>query len=169
MPHTHVLVHHHHIDLFYHHICLMNMCYSHFTHCGLVTPYGDKELCHHWFRQWLVAWRHQAIAWTNIDLASVRRCHIHMTEISQQIPHPSIIKISSNITYLKLPSNLPGANELTSVDSLIDCRHRVGVDIHTKLHVICQLVICTWGDFRMSELHRMTVFFWGLTSILLVH
>ena len=31
------------------------------THWGLVTPYGAMELGQHWFRQWLVAWRHQAI------------------------------------------------------------------------------------------------------------
>ena len=38
------------------------------THCGLVMPYGGRELGQHWFRQWLVAWRHQAITWTNVDL-----------------------------------------------------------------------------------------------------
>ena len=37
------------------------------THWGLVTPFGDIELGHHWLRQRLVAWRHQAITWTNID------------------------------------------------------------------------------------------------------
>ena len=34
----------------------------------LVTPYGDIDLGQHWLMQWLVAWRHQAIAWTNADL-----------------------------------------------------------------------------------------------------
>ena len=42
------------------------------THCGLVTPYGDMELGQHWLRQWLVAWRHQAITWTNVDWSSVK-------------------------------------------------------------------------------------------------
>ena len=31
------------------------------------TLLGVTELAQHWFMQWLVAWRHQAIAWTNID------------------------------------------------------------------------------------------------------
>ena len=42
------------------------------SHCGLVTPYGDMELGRHWLRQWLVAWRHQAITWTNVDSSLVR-------------------------------------------------------------------------------------------------
>ena len=35
------------------------------SHCILLTPYGNLNLGHHWFRQWLVAWWHQAITWTN--------------------------------------------------------------------------------------------------------
>ena len=42
------------------------------THCGLVTPYGNKDLDQHWLREWHVAWRLQAITWTNVDLSSVR-------------------------------------------------------------------------------------------------
>ena len=37
------------------------------THWPLVTPYGDKDLGQLWLRQWLVAWWHQAITWTNVD------------------------------------------------------------------------------------------------------
>ena len=81
-------------------------------HCGLVTPYGDKDLCQHWLRSWLVAWRHQAITWTNVDLSSVRSNDIHLTAISQEITQQSIIEISLQITHLKFHSNVPGANEL---------------------------------------------------------
>ena len=35
------------------------------THCGQVTPYGNIDLGQQWFRQWLVAWQHQAITLTN--------------------------------------------------------------------------------------------------------
>ena len=42
------------------------------THCGLVTPYGDIDTGQHWFRQWLLVWRHQTITWTNVDLSSVK-------------------------------------------------------------------------------------------------
>ena len=33
----------------------------------LVTPNGSIHLGQHWFRQWLVAWRPQAITWPNVD------------------------------------------------------------------------------------------------------
>ena len=39
------------------------------THWGLVTPYGDRDLGQHWVRQWLVAWWHQAVTRTNVDLS----------------------------------------------------------------------------------------------------
>ena len=42
------------------------------THYGLETPYGDIGLGQHWLRQWLVAWWHQTITWTNVDLSSIR-------------------------------------------------------------------------------------------------
>ena len=38
------------------------------TYCGLATPLGDICLGQYCLRQWLVAWWHQAIAWTNVDL-----------------------------------------------------------------------------------------------------
>ena len=38
------------------------------THCGLVMPYGDKDLGQHWLRQGPVAWWHQAITWINVDI-----------------------------------------------------------------------------------------------------
>ena len=83
------------------------------THCGLVTPYGGMDLGQHWFREWLVAWRHQAITRTNVDLSSIRHSRIHLRAISQEIPQPWILKIDSlKFNYLQFHSNLPGANEL---------------------------------------------------------
>ena len=38
----------------------------------LVMSHGNTKLCQYWFRQWLGAIRHQAIALTNIDESSVR-------------------------------------------------------------------------------------------------
>ena len=52
------------------------------THCGLVTPYGDMELGEHRLRQWLAAWRHQAITWTKVDLSSVRSHGINLRALS---------------------------------------------------------------------------------------
>ena len=71
------------------------------THWGLVTPYGDRDLGQHWLRQWLVAWRHQAITWTNVDLSSVRSCDIPLGAISQKISQPSIIVIGLKSTHRK--------------------------------------------------------------------
>ena len=66
---------------------------------------------------WLVAWRHQAITWTNVDLPLVRSCGVHVRTISQEIRilQPSITKISLKITSLKFLFNLLGASELSSV------------------------------------------------------
>ena len=83
------------------------------THCGLMTPYGDGDLGQHWLRLWLVAWRHQAITWTNVDLPSVRSIGIHLSTILQEILQPSITKISWKITFWKFLWNLPGTNELS--------------------------------------------------------
>ena len=84
------------------------------THWGLVTPFGNIDLGQHWLRQWLVAWRDQAITWTNVDLSSVGSSGIHLREISSEMPQPPFTKVSLKITNLKLIWNLPGANELKS-------------------------------------------------------
>ena len=81
---------------------------THLTHCGLVTPYGDRDLGQLWLRQWLVAWRHQAITWTNVDWSSVKSSDIHIRAISQEMPQPPITNICLKITYLKFHSNFPG-------------------------------------------------------------
>ena len=70
-------------------------------HYDLVTPYGDRDLGQHWLRHWLVAWRHQAINWTNVDLSSARASGIHLRTFSQEIPQPPITEISLKIIYIK--------------------------------------------------------------------
>ena len=50
---------------------LCAICRCHWS-WGLVTPSGDIDLGQHWLRQSIVAWRHQAINWTNVDLSSLR-------------------------------------------------------------------------------------------------
>ena len=83
------------------------------THCGLVTAYGGRDLGQHWSRLWLVAWRHQAIIWTNVDLWSLRSSDVHLRAISLEISQPSVTKISLKIIFLRFYWNLPGTNELT--------------------------------------------------------
>ena len=82
------------------------------THCGLLTPYGDRDLSQHWLRESLVAWRHQAITWTNVDLSSGRSSDINLRASLQEIPQPSITEIIWKIKYLEFHSNFPEANEL---------------------------------------------------------
>ena len=50
-----------------------------------MTSYGDTDLGQHWLRQWLVAWRHQAITWTSFDLSSVRSSDIQLRVIQPEI------------------------------------------------------------------------------------
>ena len=79
-----------------------------------MTPYGDRDLGQHWPREWLGAWRHQAITWTNIDWSSVKYSDIDI--ISKEMPQPSITKIRLKMTYLKFHSNFQGANPLNAFD-----------------------------------------------------
>ena len=54
----------------------------HLPHCGLVTSYGNINLGEQWFKQWLVAWWHQAITWANVDLSPMEFCGIYQRAIS---------------------------------------------------------------------------------------
>ena len=85
---------------------------QHLSHCGILTPYGDINLGQYWLRYWLVAWRHQAITWINVDLPYIRSAVIHLMAISQ-IWQPSITKIRLKMAYLKCLFNLPEVNDLT--------------------------------------------------------
>ena len=85
---------------------------EHITHCGLVTPYGGRDLGKHWFRQWLVAWRHQVITWTNVDLSSLWSHDVILRAISLEISQPSVTKISFKNIFLRIYWNRSGANEL---------------------------------------------------------
>ena len=90
-----------------HSLCSFMMLLYHLTYCGLVTPYGDLEMGQHCLRKWLVAWRHQAITWTNVDLCLVRSKDISVRTILQNIPQLSIIKISLQITYMNFSFKYP--------------------------------------------------------------
>ena len=57
------------------------------THCGLATPCGGRDPGQHWFRYWFVAWQHQAITWTDVDLSSPRSRDVDLRAISLEISH----------------------------------------------------------------------------------
>ena len=82
------------------------------THCGPLTPYGGRDLGQRWLRWCLVAWRHQAITWTNVDLSSLRSRAVHLRANSLEISQLSVTKTSLKIIFLRFYWNLPGTNEL---------------------------------------------------------
>ena len=89
--------------------CYQNEC---LTHWPLMTPYGVTEMGQYWLKQWLVAWRHPAITWTNADLSPVRSSDIHPRETLEML-HLSIIEMNrTKTTYLKLYSYLHGLKKL---------------------------------------------------------
>ena len=97
---------------YYHHVmfCL--------THYGLMTPYGNRELGQHWSRWWLVAWRHQVITWTNVDLSSARSLGIHLRALSEEIVKIPISKTTPNINFFNIISRFPRANDLISFSKM---------------------------------------------------
>ena len=80
------------------------------THCGLVTPYDDKVMGQHCFSYWLVAWWHQAITWTSVDLSKMF-CGIHVSAISQDLLKKLFHEMSLKIVPLKSKPYLPGVKE----------------------------------------------------------
>ena len=61
---------------------------------------------------WLVAWRHQANTWSNVDLSSVRSLGIHLRALSLEDVKIPINKTRLKIAVLNWHPGLPGANEL---------------------------------------------------------
>ena len=60
----------------------------------------------------VMAWCHQAITWTNVDLLLMRFCDIHLRAISQRVPMINLLYIEFEIILSKLLPHFPGANEL---------------------------------------------------------
>ena len=68
-----------------------------------MKPQGDihVDLGQHWLRQWLVAWRHQAIIWINVDLSSEVFYGIQLRAILQVLMNLTR-NMCSKFTFLKL-------------------------------------------------------------------
>ena len=75
---------------------------SQLTNCGLVTPYGDIDLDQHWLGKWRVAWWHQAITWTSVDLSPVCFIGNHLRAVSQEIHHSPVDYTTLKTTYIFL-------------------------------------------------------------------
>ena len=112
-------------------------------HYGLLTPYGNIDLCKYWPRHWLVAWRHQAITFTNVDLSPVKSSAINLRASSREISQPSISKISLKIVYLKFHSIIPGPNELIMT---YHGQHTICWVISTNVFLYAYMQDYLWGD-----------------------
>ena len=86
------------------------------THRGLVTPFGDIDRCQHLLRQWLDAWQHQGIVWTNADYHLWSSSGTHLREILQRVVKLLFCVISLKYILLKLPPLLSGANESICIE-----------------------------------------------------
>ena len=73
---------------------------------------------------------------------------IHIRAISQEMPHPSIIKIRLKSTYLKFHSNFPGAKELTSFSCDI-WRPLLPIEIR-RGNSKCRLWLCDHAPVPLS-------------------
>ena len=63
------------------------LCYQFWDHtvaaCGPVKVYCDTDFGWHWLR--LVAWQHQPIIWTNVDLPSEVYCGINLRAMPRKV------------------------------------------------------------------------------------
>ena len=130
-------------------------------HWGLMMPYGDRDLGQHWLRQWLVAWRHQAITWTNVDLSSVRFSYSnHQRVIPQGKTWSSITEISLKISNLNFDSNFPGANELMNKSTLVEVMalyHQATSHYLKQCWHISVMPYAVTGPYWADEVNSMSV------------
>ena len=92
-------------------------------------PYDDRDLGQHWLR-WPVAWWHQAITRTSVDLSWKAFCTIHLRAISQQALKISVHKAGLKITLCK---SFSGVSEL---------RFHRGCAKEGSIHHLCT----TWNN-----------------------
>ena len=81
---------------------------GHIMYFTLLCPSDINNLGQHWFRSWLVAWWHQAITWTNVDLPRMitwLSSSIHSRVMFTWILKISIPKLCLKFTHLKSHAN----------------------------------------------------------------
>ena len=107
---------------------------NYLTHCGLVTPYSDRELDQHQLRWWFGAIRHQAITWPDVDPVThhLNQCWLIISKVQGQssegysanlsqilfefprgqwvnifhIPWPSSVRVRDDTSYLTSPCSI---------------------------------------------------------------
>ena len=66
------------------------------------------------YYQLIVAWQHQAVAWTSLDLSTIEYCATEQKAIIVEMPMKITTAMFLKITHLKSTPHLPGAGELMS-------------------------------------------------------
>ena len=100
------------------------MLYSILTHCGhkatrnWVNVGSGNGLVPSCSGNGLLPDGTKLITWTNVDLSSVRSCGIHRRALSWEDLKIPVSKTRVKITFLESHSDLPGANELSTVSYL---------------------------------------------------
>ena len=94
------------------------------TYYGFVMPFGNMDLDQHWLRQWLVAWRHQAIIWTNVDYPSQKFCDIYLRASLQWVPKLLFCMVCLKSILLKLLPHPPGSMNKSETDTNFQLRDR---------------------------------------------
>ena len=70
---------------------------------------GDKDMSQHWLWQWLVAWRQQAITWTNADYQQMCSLAFIHQQIQRKYWWNLIWKMHSALTLLNYYHISPGS------------------------------------------------------------
>ena len=111
------------------HMCVLNKD-SHFTndsftHCGLVTLYGDTDLGQYWLGWWFVACRHRAIDWTIVDSSSKMFC-VFAGGLGNW-PWTLICQIPSDITLFKITLTFRRSQKFICIlNPFVSCMDRLG-------------------------------------------
>ena len=106
----------------------------------------------------VVAWRHQAITWNNVDLSSMRPKDIHLNMISLGISQPSIVKMNLKITKLKFL--------LKSPSSCLVWYGMGGRGNHTKQqHKLRELKCIAAADIQLAKVSLQHYWEWKHTSV----
>ena len=125
------------------------------------------DLGQHWLRKWLLAWRHQAVTWMDVDLSSVRSHGVHLRVLSYEDLKILISKTKLNMIFLKLNMiflkshpDLLGTNELIRYVNGLTHWGRVTHICASKVTIVC-------SDNGLSPGRRQAII-WTNAGILLI-
>ena len=115
-----------------------------------MTPYDDIDLGQHYFRPWLVAWRHL------FDLTSAKSCGVHLRAISQEILE--ILDMCLKITNIRLQLHPKVSVIKTSQMACIPlqkqyhwCQYRIRLWLSVTAHRSTPVLTRLWHSLQHIE------------------